>query len=130
MSEANDRPEIITVTLGGRIYEFISLMNTRSSRRVSGLEVVQLASELEADLGEEDARWIMNYQSEIPTKLRLDTALVFTNWFCPGWPGVIAYVIWDVDIEFWLADCRILITEEYGDVRLVRRRVPDKEKSS
>lgn len=125
MSEAIDDLKIITVTLGVRIYEFISTMNARSSRRVSGLEIVQLASELEADSGEEDARWIIAYQRAIPTKLRLDTALVFTNWFCPDWPRRVSYVSWDVDIELWLAACDRLITEEYGDVRLVRRRLPD-----
>lgn len=116
------RPDqIIILTLGEREYELVPFLES-GKILVSGDEMVHRADKLDANSGEEDGRFILQYQVEIPAELREKIAMVFTAWRDPGNPRRVAYSCWDV--RQWVQGWCTIDIHWVGRNRLVRRRPP------
>src|SRR3990167_2776862 len=83
----------IVLRLGEREYELVSFLSPGETW-VSSKEMVRRAVQLNANLGEDDGRFILVHQDEIPAELRDKIAMVFTAWRRPGLPRHVAYVAW------------------------------------
>lgn len=107
-------------TVGGCDYELVSFVKKEDGGSVSGDTMVARAGELQAELGEEDGRHILEHQSEIPAALRGKVYLVFPKWRYPGDPRSVAYLDWN-DYE-WYQSWDWLDDQWSDNDRLVRRR--------
>lgn len=83
-------PEIITLTLGDRVYELVPILQPVEDS-ISGDEMVKRAHQLNANLGEEDARHIIRLCRQIPVELQ-EYALIFTGWRHSGLSRLVAYL--------------------------------------
>lgn len=118
MHKLHDSHFIVVHLLGGRKYELVPFLKPEELQ-ISVDEMRRRAELLEANLGEEDAHWILDHQSEIPAELRMKITLVFTTWRSPDRPRGVACVssgdeqwfhFWTHRRGYW-----------NGDDRLVRR---------
>lgn len=87
-----------TMTVGGRAYEIISLIKSEEHHYS---ELLDTAEEMNADLGEEDCKHILEYQKDIPHGLRGKITFVFTGWSCPDKRLDIACIVWEEKYKCW-----------------------------
>ncbi len=109
-----------TFTVSGRDYELVSFVKKEDGGSVSGDTMVARATELGAELGEEDGRFLLEHQNEIPASLRGKIYMVFPKWRSPDGPRSVACLHW-VGGE-WCDDWGSLDFQWDGGGRLVRRR--------
>lgn len=105
------------ITVGGRVYEILSLLRGGQDW-VSGSDMVERAKEMLANLGEEDGRHFLEHQKDIPTVLRNKIVFVFSDW--QDGKGNIAVVKWVIDE--W---CRTIVTVDMawtGPYSVLRRK--------
>ena len=94
------------ITVGDRIYELVYFLNEGESS-VTGDVMIERAKVLNASLGEEDGKYILDHQGEIPEEFRGKVYLVFPGWrnppvspqdfACLDWDGNRWYQRW-----YWL----------------------------
>ena len=108
-----------TMTIAGRTYDILSFLR-EDKESVVGHTMVERAKEmLSAHLGEDDGRYILDHQDEIPAVLRGKIVFVFTDWRRPDYSGHVYYVCWD-DVR-WIQDWGWL-DGDWGDYYRVLRR--------
>lgn len=110
--------EVVQLTIGGRTYELVPYLKEGESS-VTGDTMVERAQEFNANLGEEDGRFILKHQTEIPEEFRGKFYLVFTAWRIPSNPQSVACLYWVGYrwCQFWDG---LEVDWDEGD-RLVRR---------
>ncbi|RJR31487.1 hypothetical protein C4569_02020 [Candidatus Parcubacteria bacterium] len=108
------------MTIAGRTYEIVDFLQKEDKGSVVGHTMVERAKELNANLGEDDAQYLLDHQEEIPEALRGKVVFVFPGWRGPDDPGCVAYVYWRGDrwVRYW----RWLDGDFYGYYRLLRRK--------
>jgi len=84
---------IVEVKIGDRTYELLKILRDGETR-ISGSALVERAKEMDAHLGEEDARYIMEHQGDIPVALRGKIDFVFLGWRRPDGPDDVACLYW------------------------------------
>ena len=93
------------MTIAGRTYDILGFLRG-DEKYVKGDVMVARAKEMDANLGEEDARYILEHQDEIPVALRDKVAFVFTYWRHPDGPEHVCFVCWFCNR--WVKDWRWL----------------------
>lgn len=82
----------IPLTLGERRYVFVPVLRP-GELSITGDELMLRTALLNANTGEDDALWILNYQNRIPVAL-CKFNLVFPAWRSVAYPHCIAYFSW------------------------------------
>lgn len=112
----------IKIILGDRVYEALSF-GKKGERVVDGNTVLARAKEMRAELGEEDGRYFLSHQDEIPVELRSGISFLFTNWRHPVRSDEIACVSWNGNC--WEL-CSYRFNRDWPSyVRIVHRKQPD-----
>lgn len=106
------------LTLGDRVYTLVPFLEGNEVS-VLGDEMVERAKRLNANLGEDDAQWILNHQEEIPAELRGNITLVFTAWRNSSDPRYVTYLHYNNGQ--WIAYLRKLDYPWHGYDLLVQR---------
>lgn len=117
MSSNTEFPTSFTV--GDRMYDLVDFMEMDEKPIISDT-MLERARELEAEFGEEDARFILEHQNEIPTEILRMIKMVFVKWRDPAREQYIAYLCWDGHSE-WFQRWRYLGFVWGCDFLLVRR---------
>ena len=81
------------MTVGGRTYEILGFLRG-DEKSVIGDMMVERAKEMNANLGEDDGKFLLNNQQDIPVALRGKVVFVFTEWRRPDDSQGVAYVDW------------------------------------
>jgi len=68
------------MTIGDRIYEIVSFRRKGEEGCVNREVIITRSKELDASLGEDDCRHIMEHQEEIPAIFYGKAVFIFTNW--------------------------------------------------
>ena len=91
-----------TMTIAGRTYDLLGFLKGTETQ-IKGKVMVTRAKEMSAHLGEDDGKYILEHQDEIPVALRGKVAFVFTDWRSPGDSENVACLYWDDDrwVQFW-----------------------------
>lgn len=105
-------------TIAGRVYELVPFLK-KGEWSVRGDVMVERAKELNANLGEEDCRFILEHQDQIPEEFQGKFFLIFTAWRHLSGPQRIAYL--EMGDYYWYQDWAWLDDVWCNDVRLVRR---------
>lgn len=108
-----------TMTIAGRTYDILGFLQG-DEKSVVGHTMVDRAKELNANLGEDDGRHILEHQADIPVALRGKVAFVFTDWRHPDDSERVYYVYWDDDR--WVEHWDWLSDDFHGHCRVLRRK--------
>ncbi|RJR31484.1 hypothetical protein C4569_02005 [Candidatus Parcubacteria bacterium] len=108
------------MTIAGRTYEIVDFLREEDNGSVVGNTMVARAKELNANLGQDDAQYLLDHQEEIPEALRGKVVFVFPDGRNPDYPGGVAYVLWGGDR--WVRRWYWLDGDFFGRYRLLRRK--------
>lgn len=106
-------------TVGDRTYELVPILKTGETS-VSTETVLERASELKAELGQEDGEYILRHQRDDLGGLGDRSCMVFPRWRGPG--GRLSVAFLDRRDGEWRLDFVWLGRGWYGRCRLARRK--------
>ncbi len=107
------------ITIGERTYDILGFLE-EDETSVIGTTMVERAKKMSANLGEDDGRYFLDHQDDIPAALRGKVVFVFTDWRHPVNPGFVACVRWLGDR--WVQNWGWLGLVWYGNDRVPRRK--------
>jgi hypothetical protein len=121
-----------TMTVGGITFEILPI-HREGEKSVRMLMMIDRAREMKADLGEEDGKFILDHQDEIPKALRGNTYFVFPGWQRPGFDGFadsvnVIFIEWDYTDSCW---CKMRasggLSNDFRVRKMVLRRRPPEQ---
>ncbi len=71
------------MTIGDRVYEILGFLK-EGEESIVGHEMIKRAAEMKANLGEDNGRYLLDHQQDIPESLRGKIYFAFTD-FCVFW---------------------------------------------
>jgi hypothetical protein len=110
-----------SITIGERTYEILSLL-IKKELDIAGFDMISRAEDLNANLGEEEGRYILEHQKDIPADLEGKIIFILPNWRIRTLPSYFYWIEWDKDSKKWEQSSHRLDNYSYGGIcRLLRR---------
>jgi len=114
------KPEGATLTIGGRVYEPLSVLRG-GEKKVHGPVVVERAKEMHANFGKEEGEHLLKHQGDIPVELRNSVVFVFVDWRHPKEFEKVCCISWSKNLQCWTKDWIWLDDSWLGVCRVLRR---------